>query len=163
MVLRRYQTSDFDALYALDRLCFVVPFRFSRVLLRQVLEQREAVVLVATEVEGQSESITGFCAAEIIQESQQASAYLSTLDVHPRFRERGIGRALLKALDAELRKLGVSAVTLHVFQDNHGAIRFYEALGFARVGEERHFYGLRLHAWVYARACTALNDPSCAR
>jgi ribosomal protein S18 acetylase RimI-like enzyme len=52
--------------------------------------------------------------------------------VDPPCWRRGLGRALWQQAEAHLRGAGYSAVTLWVLRDNAVALRFYEALGFAR-------------------------------
>ena len=46
-------------------------------------------------------------------------------------RGRGIGRLLLKAVEAKARELGCGKVTLEVREDNAPARQFYQALVFA--------------------------------
>lgn len=52
------------------------------------------------------------------------------LTVHRDYRGRGIGDALLQAVEAEAQRLGCSALTLEVQEDNR-ARRLYERFGFA--------------------------------
>jgi ribosomal protein S18 acetylase RimI-like enzyme len=65
--------------------------------------------------------------------------------VSPAARGRGIGQALLAAVEAEARKLGCGKVTLEVRADNAVAMRAYEVAGFQ--GTEpvpTHFWSKRL-------------------
>ena len=55
---------------------------------------------------------------------------LVDLVVLPEFRGRGIGAALMAAVEAEGRKRGVAALDLAVVAPNTGARRFYERHGF---------------------------------
>ena len=52
--------------------------------------------------------------------------------VLPASRGRGIGRRLLKAIEAKARELGCCKLTLEVMDKNHQAIRMYQAAGFER-------------------------------
>ena len=52
------------------------------------------------------------------------------LGVVPSFRGRGIGRALLAAVEAKARELGCCKVTLEVLSDNVRARAIYERAGF---------------------------------
>jgi ribosomal protein S18 acetylase RimI-like enzyme len=56
-------------------------------------------------------------------------AELETLAVMPRYRGRGIGTALIGAVHAELRRIGVAQLGVSVIATNRDAIRFYERLG----------------------------------
>ncbi|MCI2425795.1 GNAT family N-acetyltransferase [Candidatus Acetothermia bacterium] len=50
--------------------------------------------------------------------------------VHPDYRGRGIGKALMEAILAEARRLGRDRVTVGVREDNLPAVRLYEQSGF---------------------------------
>jgi ribosomal protein S18 acetylase RimI-like enzyme len=56
--------------------------------------------------------------------------FLYDIVVDPAQRGRGLGAAVLLALEEEARRLGVEVVGLHVFTHNEGAIRLYERLGY---------------------------------
>ncbi|PYS95994.1 MAG: hypothetical protein DMF50_06505 [Acidobacteria bacterium] len=56
---------------------------------------------------------------------------LESLAVLPEMRRLGVGRKLMSALYAELRRLGVSVLEIGVLATNRGARRFYEREGFA--------------------------------
>ena len=48
------------------------------------------------------------------------------------FRGRGVGRHLLEAVEAKACELGCCKLTLEVMDNNHRALRAYEAAGFVR-------------------------------
>jgi ribosomal protein S18 acetylase RimI-like enzyme len=54
------------------------------------------------------------------------------LAVHPDFRERGVGRGLLEAVECKARALGCCKITLEVLDQNHRALGAYRAFGFER-------------------------------
>ena len=64
-------------------------------------------------------------------------AKLDDVNVRPGFEGRGIGSAMLEALKAELRRIGVTRIDTATHFDNPGARRFYERHGFASLREER--------------------------
>ncbi|HVU17846.1 MAG TPA: GNAT family N-acetyltransferase [Candidatus Didemnitutus sp.] len=74
--------------------------------------------------------------------------YLEDLFVHPEFRGRGIGKALLLHLARQANQLGCGRMEWSVLDWNQPAIDFYESLG-AR----------RLREWQICR----LTGPSLAR
>jgi len=62
------------------------------------------------------------------------SAFVKDFVVHPRFRRRGLGRALLLHVFHVFRERGDEAVDLKVRVNNpSGALHFYESLGMAIV------------------------------
>lgn len=62
------------------------------------------------------------------------SLRLFALDVGPAFRRRGVGTALVKAVEARARGEGVRSVNLEVATENGVAIGLYERLGYRRQG-----------------------------
>jgi ribosomal protein S18 acetylase RimI-like enzyme len=57
-------------------------------------------------------------------------AWLHNIDVDPGHRGKGYGRAIMRAVEAELRRRDVDRLGLNVFGHNTTAIRLYESLGF---------------------------------
>lgn len=62
-----------------------------------------------------------------------ATAELKRMYVDPSVRGRGIGRALLEALECEARLLGVTRIVLETGTRLEPAIGMYEAAGYARI------------------------------
>jgi ribosomal-protein-alanine N-acetyltransferase len=148
--LRSYRLGDWQAMHALDLVCFEPVFRFSRGAMRSFAETPGAVTLLA-ETEGE---LAGFCVAQL----EQCTGYVVTLDVAPAWRRRGLARRLMAKVESELHAAGAVEMHLHVFTGNAAAIRFYEAIGYARVGETDNFYAQNLHALLYRK--TLRNDVS---
>jgi|APSaa5957512622_1039677.scaffolds.fasta_scaffold02512_6 ribosomal protein S18 acetylase RimI-like enzyme len=55
---------------------------------------------------------------------------LANIAVHPAHRRKGIARYLTQKGMAYVRQRGAKSIWLHVEEDNHGAIKLYENLGF---------------------------------
>jgi len=68
--------------------------------------------------------------------------YLFDIAVDEARRGRGLGTAVLHALEREARALGAHELVLSVFHHNAGAVRLYERLGFEP--RERDAYGMRM-------------------
>lgn len=66
--------------------------------------------------------------------------HLFALDVSPALRGRGIGTALVAAVEEEARRRGLRGVCLDVGVENHGARRLYERLGYVGSGEVTTLY-----------------------
>ena len=57
-------------------------------------------------------------------------AVLQTLSVLPAYRDKGIGSALMKAVHAELRRLGVEQMVIGVLAANERAMKLYQRYGY---------------------------------
>ncbi|KPJ78562.1 MAG: acetyltransferase GCN5 [Deltaproteobacteria bacterium SG8_13] len=57
--------------------------------------------------------------------------WVNYLAVDPRHRRRGIGRSMMEAAEAKLRKLGCPKINLQVRESNGEVIAFYRQLGYA--------------------------------
>ena len=75
---------------------------------------------------------------------------IANVATHPEYRRRGIGRALTERAMLQARSKNAFAVWLHVREDNPGAIRLYEELGFKEIA--------RRTAW-YAGSDRRLTEP----
>jgi ribosomal protein S18 acetylase RimI-like enzyme len=60
-----------------------------------------------------------------------------SLATHPRHQRKGVARALVHEFCAAHR----GNVFLEVRESNHGAIKFYESMGFERTGVRHSYYG----------------------
>ena len=68
-------------------------------------------------------------------------AEIVTLDVHPRWRRRGLGRELLRLAGAGAATRGVCRVRLHVAADNAAALALYRGEGYRVTGLVPDYYG----------------------
>ena len=67
-------------------------------------------------------------------------AQVTNVAVHPDYRGQGFGMKLFARLIAEVKKRGVTAITLEVRPSNEAAIRLYEKFGLKSVGRRKHYY-----------------------
>jgi ribosomal protein S18 acetylase RimI-like enzyme len=67
-------------------------------------------------------------------------AHLARLAVLPEIQGRGIGRALVQDLFAQLVRNGVYRVSVNTQNDNATSLRLYQRLGFVRTGEQYPVY-----------------------
>ena len=58
---------------------------------------------------------------------------IANVATHPDYRRRGIGRALTERVMKQARDKNASAIWLHVRDDNPGAIKLYQDLGFQEI------------------------------
>lgn len=64
--------------------------------------------------------------------------------VHPDFRGRGVGQALLAAVEEHARELGCCKVTLEVRSDNERAMASYRRAGYESTQPETWFWAKKL-------------------
>jgi len=64
------------------------------------------------------------------------SFYINMLGVYPEFQNRSVGTGLMAQVDRLASEAGCSLSSLEVFDENTGALRLYERLGYA-VKEQR--------------------------
>jgi ribosomal-protein-alanine N-acetyltransferase len=144
ITLREYRLGDWEAMYALDVQCFEPPFRFSRRTMRGFAEAEGAIALLAL-AQG---DLAGFCVVQM----EEHVGYVVTLDVAARWRRRGLARKLMSEMEAKVRTADGTAMALHVFPGNEGAVRFYQTIGYQPLGEAKEFYGPDRDALVYGKA-----------
>jgi putative acetyltransferase len=68
-----------------------------------------------------------------VRRLDDTTAELKRMYVVPSFRGRGIGRALVDALEREARQLGATKVVLETGTRLPAAVRLYEGMGYARI------------------------------
>jgi [ribosomal protein S18]-alanine N-acetyltransferase len=156
MLYRPYQSADFAQLYAVEELCFELPFRFDRALMRKLIANPNSSTWIAEE----ERKLAGFAIVEWTTLPKGTVAYIQTIEVHPASRCHGIGAELLRRAEDSARAAGATAIWLHVDVENAAAIRLYESRGYARKGREEHFYARHRPAFVYAKPLSGVSDPA---
>lgn len=80
-------------------------------------------------------------AGYIIARTTWRGGELDSIAVHPRYRGRGIAKALLNCTIARLRSERVRTLRLMVSTANESAIRLYQSYGFVRGRRVYGYYG----------------------
>jgi ribosomal-protein-alanine N-acetyltransferase len=150
MLYRLFKPEDFDALYAIEEICFQPPFRFGRRYMRRLIDAPNSATWIA-----EDGRMAGFAIAEWTQEWASVSAYLQTIEVGPEHRSRGVGSELLCRAESSMHAAGASTFWLHVDASNARAIRFYETRGYALCGTEDDYYAPGRGALIYRKALEA--------
>jgi len=70
---------------------------------------------------------------------------IANVATHPDYRRRGIGRALTERVMKQARDKRASAIWLHVRDDNPGAIKLYQDLGFQEIARRTTWQGVPEH------------------
>ena len=113
--------------------------------MRRFAEAENAWVVIA-EVKGK---LAGFCIVHMEPAESVNVGYVVTIDVGEGFRRGGLGERMLTEGEKWVRREGGAGMMLHVFLKNQSAVRFYERLGYKRVGDQRGFYGPGIDAAMY--------------
>ncbi len=154
IIFRDYRDTDLEAMFRLDEACFAEEFRFDRESMREFAEERNAIVRIAEEVSGE---LAGFIIVHVERVATGWRGYVVTLDVAAEWRQKGLGRRLMRDAEECAAAAGVRWMQLHVFMGNAGAIRFYERLGYEQIRVQRRFYGAAgLDAFVYGKELRVL-------
>ncbi len=78
--------------------------------------------------------------------------HIVSIAVHPEFRRKGIGRALMLEVEAKLREVyKVKEIYLEVRVSNEPAINLYEKLGYKKVRRVKYYYLDGEDAWIMAK------------
>jgi [ribosomal protein S18]-alanine N-acetyltransferase len=154
VVLRGYRGEDLTEICRLDEACFAKAFRFSRGSMRQFVERKGAIVVVAEWCLGgetrhdECIKIVGFV---VVHVERSGRGYVVTLDVAEEWRRRGLAGAMMEEAETQARVAGAVGMELHVYSGNEGAIGFYEGRGYQRMGVVKSFYGRGMDAFVYRK------------
>jgi ribosomal protein S18 acetylase RimI-like enzyme len=149
--VRRAVAGDLDALAALEEASFDGD-RLSRAQYRRHLDSDSASVLVAS---ANRRRFLGTAVVFFRRGSQVARLY--SLASRPEARGKGVGSALLAAVERAARRRGCREMRLEVRTDNASAIRLYERLGYRCFGRVEGFYEVGADAWRYTKALDGRN------
>ena len=144
MKIRSATPDDLDALFDLNKQinelhhlyapqAFVAPSEEDRTFLINMLADEERLFLVAEE----SQQVLGFITATITQNEtisfliKDPICRIGTIVVDENQKSKGVGRALMTAVEQWARESGATQVRLEVMEFNHNAQQFYDKLGFA--------------------------------
>jgi [ribosomal protein S18]-alanine N-acetyltransferase len=142
--IRRATDADLDALVALELRAFTTD-HLSRRQFRKHLHSATAAVLAAKE----GNSLIGKTVVFFRANSDIARLY--SIAVADTARGRGLGEVLVAAAEKVARKNGCRWMRLEVRQDNAGAVRLYERLGYRRIAAKSAYYEDGADAWSYEK------------
>jgi ribosomal protein S18 acetylase RimI-like enzyme len=121
---------DLPALRRLENVCFEKD-AWPMLDLIAVLTWPEIIRLKAVD----AGEMIGFIAGD--PRHSEGVAWISTIGVDPRYQRQGIGRALLRECEAQVK---LPAMKLTVRLSNHGAIAMYEREGYHTMDIWRGYY-----------------------
>ena len=125
MILRKMKLEDYDNVYALWMSCVGMGLNNlddSRGGIEKFLNRNPDTCYLAIE----KDSIVG----AIMVGNDGRRGYIYHTAVHPKYRNQGIGKALVEIALDSLLKLGINKVALVVFERNNSGNEFWEKMGF---------------------------------
>lgn len=131
--LRAVEEADLSALHALEQASFNSD-RLSRRRLKHWIQASNRVFIVAE----QDGVLLAYGLVLLHRGTRLARLY--SIAVSASARGMGIGRALLKALEAGAARQGRLFMRLEVARDNHNAIALYESMGYVSFGIYNNYY-----------------------
>jgi [ribosomal protein S18]-alanine N-acetyltransferase len=150
VVLRAYDPSDFDKLFALDHQCFPHGIAYSRRMLAYFLQMPQGSCIVATD----DSAIAGF----LITEQEGPLAHVLTLDVAERYRRQGVGTLLLERGENELTSRGVREIVLETSVENAAGLGFWQRHDYRTVAVRKHYYLSRIDAFEMRKIIAAPEE-----
>ncbi|HSL69543.1 MAG TPA: ribosomal protein S18-alanine N-acetyltransferase, partial [Longimicrobiales bacterium] len=128
--LRRMRVTDLPEVMQIERSCFTMPW--SEATFRGLLRRSDADLVVG-EAAGK---VVGYAAFWAVLDQGE----LGNVAVAARWRRKGVGRTLVRAILARAAERGVREIFLEVRVSNHAAQKLYQRHGFAEVGRRRNYY-----------------------
>ncbi|MEX0569134.1 MAG: ribosomal protein S18-alanine N-acetyltransferase [Candidatus Njordarchaeota archaeon] len=140
IILRRAKTTDLDQIAEIENLSFIEPYS-KELLLMLILSV--AIFLVAE----YHKKIVGYICASI-EIYDGPCGHIISIAVHPNYRRKGIGSALIKELINRLKKIDIKMVYLECRVSNEAAIEFYKKHGFEIKERVPHYYSNSEDAYI---------------
>jgi len=131
MIIRQAEEKDVKQIAHLDTLCFAVPW--SELSFRQEITENERAIYIVAKVE---ENIVGYAGMWVILDE----GHITNVAVHPDYRRKHIGQALVSILLSAGEECGVERTTLEVRESNEAAINLYKSFDFKPEGLRKGYY-----------------------
>ncbi|MDX9888365.1 MAG: ribosomal protein S18-alanine N-acetyltransferase [Anaerovoracaceae bacterium] len=129
--IRAAEAGDIHELMKIELWGFEKPWSLET--LQQELGNHDRTHYVVADIQGQ---VIGYAGLWIILDE----GHITRIAVDPKFRRRGIGGDLVKALMEAGANSGCQSFTLEVMASNIGARKLYKDLGFEEVGFRPGYY-----------------------
>jgi len=131
VLVRALERKDLDAIARIDEKIGGPPRRkYFEVKVASVLEDTGVRISLVAEIEGH---VAGFMMGSVYYGEfglPEPAATIDTIGVHPDFRGRKVGKALMRQLAMNLRALGIESIETLVPWDDWDLLRFLAADGF---------------------------------
>lgn len=131
LIVRQAEERDIKPMAEMDILCFSAPW--SEESFRKEIKENRLAFYIVAEINGRMVGYAGLWS--IVDEG-----HITNVAVHPDFRRKGIGEALITVLLSHTRENGILSHTLEVRASNDAAISLYSKFGFVPAGLRKNYY-----------------------
>ena len=131
LIVRAAELKDAPAIAEMEKLCFSTPWSLESI--EYEIAENKLALYVVGEVDGQ---VIGYVGIWLIVDE----GHITNVAVHPDWRRRHIGEAIIGTLIDVTEKNGVVAHTLEVRASNTPAQKLYEKFGFRQAGLRPGYY-----------------------
>jgi len=145
MRLRTFQPGDLQRLYEIDQSCFAAGISYSKSELEGFIRHRKAMTWVAEE----GKEIVGFLIAS--RHPSMPLGHIITIDVVEAWRRKGVGTALMDAVEDWARQRRFVSLSLETAEDNLPAQAFYERHGYTKFERLENYYADGTSAWTMVK------------
>ena len=152
LILRPYLPSDFEALLAIDQVCFPKTIAYGRREMRSYLQSEGSNCIVA--------EISGMVAGFILTELSGEFAHIFTLDVLEPFRRQSVGSRLLGAAEQEASADGAAIMYLETATTNKAAIALWNKHGYRETGTIENYYGRGQNAFEMQKSLRRMPEDN---
>jgi len=155
--LRDANEDDLVKIYEIERLSFKNPYGYD--LLWWLLKAQNCFFIVAET----DNEIIGYLIGRYEREhifSKLKRGHIVSIAVHPKWRRKGVGTALMLEAIRRFREANCTRVILEVRVSNKPAIQLYEKLGFRRIKRIKGYYIDGEDAWVYELPLKEREKPN---
>lgn len=130
-IIRQASACDVSDIAELDKICFSVPW--SRESFWHEISENNAALYIVAE---KDKMIVGYAGIWLIA----GEGHITNVAVHPDYRRRHIGEAMISVLISESEAAGAEAQTLEVRRSNSAAQGLYAKFGFCAEGIRKGYY-----------------------
>ena len=132
--IRQASAGDIDALSAIENRCFTGPIAYSRSQLAYLALEAKSTCLI----ESQDNTIRGFII--VAYRNGSLTGRIETIDVDPRFQNKGVGMKLLRAAEDDMKRRGMKTAQLEVSERNEHALELYRKAGYTLKEKLKGYY-----------------------
>lgn len=131
LIVRAAELKDAPEIAEMEKLCFTTPWSLESI--QHEIAENKLALYVVGEVDGK---VVGYVGIWLIVDE----GHITNVAVHPDWRRKHIGEAIIKTLIDVTESHGVVAHTLEVRASNIPAQKLYEKFGFMSVGIRQGYY-----------------------